>query len=70
MLRLLQAVCRRIGVDVADRLELNSKKHKYLVKSISDQDVSSLPSLPQLLSRVSCDILEFILGYHTCCHID
>ncbi|XP_067952022.1 TRPL translocation defect protein 14-like isoform X2 [Watersipora subatra] len=32
-MKMIASVCRRIGIDVADRLELNSKKRKFLIAS-------------------------------------
>ncbi|XP_049823554.1 TRPL translocation defect protein 14 isoform X2 [Aethina tumida] len=35
--RMLVAVCHKIGVDTGDRLLKNSRKHKYLIRSLPDE---------------------------------
>jgi len=36
-MRMMAAVCQKIGIDVADRLELNSKKHKFLISDFKEE---------------------------------
>lgn len=37
--RMIAAVCQKLGLDTGDRLETNSKKRKWLVRSLPDNDV-------------------------------
>jgi len=37
--RMIDCVCRRIGIDVGDRLSLSSRKSKFLIKSLPPQDI-------------------------------
>lgn len=39
MFYVMQAVCHKIGIDVADRLDINSKKHKFLIVSAKEDKV-------------------------------
>ncbi|EEC11249.1 conserved hypothetical protein, partial [Ixodes scapularis] len=39
--RMIESVCRRIGVDTGDRLALNSRKVKFLVSSLPPDSVST-----------------------------
>lgn len=51
MVLLLQAVCQKIGIDVADRLELNSKKHKFLISDFKEEQVGEPLSLSAIISN-------------------
>lgn len=36
--RMIDCVCRRIGLDIGDRLAMNSQKHKFLISAIPGDD--------------------------------
>lgn len=48
----LKAVCNRLGVDAGDRLSVDSKKRKFLVKRMLDDSVSNVIVIEYLCSAV------------------
>ncbi|KAJ8312898.1 hypothetical protein KUTeg_010271 [Tegillarca granosa] len=47
VMKMISAVCNRLGIDAGDRLSINSKKRKFLVKNLAD--LKNFPAYQQFI---------------------